>query len=99
MDDFGVSIALQFVCKQDVLTANIKLLETYKTQALTSVEMNKASAVEVLRLQIHQNELEQLKQVLIQQYNAEQIPFNMFLNRDKNIEINVVNAWKQVLKI
>ena len=25
MDDFGVSIALQFVCKQDVLTENIKV--------------------------------------------------------------------------
>jgi cobalt-zinc-cadmium efflux system outer membrane protein len=77
--------------KQLVLTENIRLLETYETLALTSVEVGKASAVDVLRLQMRQNELEQLKQVLAQQYSAEQTNFNKLLNRDKDIEISVVN--------
>ena len=54
--------------KQLVLTENIKLLETYETLALTSVEVGKASAVDVLRLQMRQNEMQQLKDVLQQQF-------------------------------
>ncbi len=76
--------------KQDVLSENIKLLETYETLALTSVEVGKASAVDVLRLQMRQNELEQLNQVLEQQYLAEQTAFNNLLNRENNIDVIVV---------
>jgi len=77
--------------KQDVLIENIKLLETYEILALTSVEVGKASAVDVLRLQMRENELDQLKQVLAQQYLAEQTAFNNLLNREHAIAINVVN--------
>ena len=76
--------------KQKVLVQNIELLETYETLALTSVEVGKASAVDVLRLQMRQNELEQLKEVLAQQYLAEQTALNKLLNRDKDIAVNVV---------
>jgi outer membrane protein TolC len=77
--------------KQKVLTQNIELLETYETMALTSVEVGKASAVDVLRLQMRQNELEQLKEVLAQQYLAEQTTLNKLLNRDKDVIVNVVD--------
>lgn len=78
--------------KQKVLVQNIDLLKTYETLALTSVEVGKASAVDVLRLQMRQNELEQLKKVLIQKYLAEQTAFNKLLNRDKSVVVDVVNA-------
>ena len=77
--------------KQKVLSENIELLETFETLALTSVEVGKASAVDVLRLQIRQNELEQRKQVLEQDYLAEQTRFNKLLNRDKLMAITLVN--------
>jgi len=77
--------------KQNVLIENIELLETYETLALTSVEVGKASAVDVLRLQMRQNELEQLKEVLAQQFLAEQTALNKLLNRDKDITVNVVD--------
>lgn len=77
--------------KQEVLSENIRLLKTYETLALTSVEVGQASAVDVLRLQMRQNELEQLKQVLIQQYKAEQTALNKLLNRDKNINVVIVS--------
>jgi len=77
--------------KQEVLTENIKLLETYETLALTSVEVGKASAVDVLRLQMRQNETQQLKDVLQQQFLAEQTNFNNLLNRDNDIIVNVVD--------
>ncbi len=76
--------------KQNVLKENIKLLQTYETLALTSVEVNKASMVDVLRLQMRQNEMEQLLAILNQQYLAEQTTFNKLLNRNKSIFINVV---------
>ena len=76
--------------KQAVLIENSKLLETYETLALTAVEVGKASVVVVLRLQIRQNELEQLKQVLEQRYLGEQTLFNKLLNRDKDIMVNAI---------
>ncbi|GAA4956385.1 hypothetical protein GCM10023314_32610 [Algibacter agarivorans] len=77
--------------KQEVLNENVNLLKTYETLALTSVEIGKASAVDVLRLQMRQNELEQLLDVLSQQFLAEQTNFNKLLNRDKGIEVTLVN--------
>jgi outer membrane protein TolC len=79
------------MAKQEILIENISLLETYETLALTSVEVGKASVVDVLRLQMRQNEMEQLNTVLKQQYLAEQTRFNKFLNRDKDIAVNVIN--------
>ncbi|HIC31511.1 MAG TPA: TolC family protein [Flavobacteriaceae bacterium] len=76
--------------KQLVLDKNIELLETYERLALTSVEVGKASAVDVLRLQIRQNELVQQKEVLEQDYLAEQTAFNNLLNRDEDIAVTVV---------
>ena len=78
--------------KQEVLVANIKLLKTYETLALTSVEVGKASAISVLRLQMRQNELEQLTKVLQQDFLAEQTLFNKLLNRNKAIVVEVFKA-------
>ncbi|WP_242527907.1 TolC family protein [Allomuricauda sp. CAU 1633] len=76
--------------KQKVLQENIELLKTYETLALTSVEVGKASAVDILKLQIRQNELQQQKEVLEQSYLAEQAVFNNLLNRDESIAVEVV---------
>lgn len=78
--------------KQAILVENSKLLKTYEILALKSIEVGKASAVDVLRLQMRQNELEQLKLVLEQQYLAEQTAFNKLLNRENTIKIDVVDA-------
>lgn len=77
--------------KQKVLQENIQLLKTYETLALTSVEVGKASAVDVLKLQIRQNELQQQKEVLEQSYIAEQAVFNNLLNRDESIAVEVAD--------
>ncbi|GAL81521.1 heavy metal RND efflux outer membrane protein [Algibacter lectus] len=78
--------------KQAVLTENIELLDTYETLALTSVEVGKASAVDVFRLQIRQNELEQLQQVLEYEFLAEQTAFNNLLNRDSAIDVPITES-------
>lgn len=75
---------------QDVLNKNIQLLQMYEELALTSVEVGKAGAVDVLRLQIRQNELQQQKEILREQFRAEQAKFNGLLNRNTGLAVDVV---------
>jgi cobalt-zinc-cadmium efflux system outer membrane protein len=77
--------------KQLVLEENIQLLKTYEKLALTSVEVGNASAVDVLRLQIRQNELSEAQLVLEQEYRAVQTQFNNFLNRNESNAIAIVD--------
>ena len=72
---------------QKVLLTNVLLLKNYETMALKFVEVGKSSVVDVLRLQMRQNELQQSKDVLEQQYIAEQTVLNNLLNRDKAVVI------------
>ena len=78
--------------KKAILKNNIKLLKTYETLALKSVEVGKASVVDVLLLQIRTNEIQQLIRFLEQQYISEQTNFNKLLNRDKDTAINTLNT-------
>ncbi|WP_081868423.1 TolC family protein [Flavimarina sp. Hel_I_48] len=73
--------------KQQVLQAQMELLQRYEELALTSVEVGKASVVDVLKLQIRQNGLQQQKEILAQDYQAEKVRFNALLNRDQKLEI------------
>lgn len=75
--------------QQDILEQNWSLLQVYEQLVLTSVEVNQASAVDVLRLQIRQNDLQQQQEVLREQYTAEQAYFNGLLNRDPVTPVEV----------
>lgn len=77
--------------KQEVLDENIALLEIYERLALTSVEVGKASAVDVLRLQIRQNELRQEIDVLIQQNKGIQAAMNSLMNRQYDKDVFVIS--------
>ena len=77
--------------KQEILNENINLLKTYESLALASVEVGKTPVVDVLRLQIRQNELQQVKDVLQQEFLAEQTTFNNLLNREDDIEVTFVD--------
>ena len=78
--------------KTEVLEENSKLLKTYEQLALTAVEVGNASAVDVLRLQIRQNELKEQKEVLQQVLLSERNVFNNLLNRDESLEVEVVDS-------
>ena len=78
--------------KQTVLIKNCKLLKTYEKLARISLEVGKTSAVDVLKLQMRQNELEQLWQVLDQHFLAEQTVFNKLLNREKEVAVKVIKG-------
>ena len=76
---------------QAVLEQNIELLQSYEQLALTSVEVGQASAVDVLRLQIRQNELQQQRDILIEQIKAERAAFNGLLNRESGASVTLVS--------
>ena len=76
--------------KQEVLGQNIQLLQTYEQLALTSVEVGKASVVDVLRLQIRQNEMRQQQKVLQEEYVAERSAFNILRNQRQTLAVAVV---------
>jgi cobalt-zinc-cadmium efflux system outer membrane protein len=80
--------------EQSVLDENIQLLKTYEGLALKSIEVGKSTAVDVLRLQIRQNELQQQKEVLDQAYLGEQATFNKLLHQDG---INAVTVVEELL--
>lgn len=77
--------------KQEVLEENIQLLKIYENLALTSVAVGNASAVDVFRLQIRQNELQEQKEVLLQFLLSERNVFNKLLNRSEVLEIDMVD--------
>ncbi|MDM9630106.1 TolC family protein [Robiginitalea aurantiaca] len=78
--------------KQKVLDQNIQLLKTYERLALTSVEVGNASAVDVLRLQIRQNELQEQRDILQREFSSETGQFNQLLNRDPDMEVTLVDT-------
>ena len=78
--------------RQEVLLENIDLLEVYHELALNSLEVGSASAVDVLRLQMRQNELAQQKQTLEQEFDAEKVNFNNLLNRREELEVMIVDS-------
>ena len=78
--------------KQKVLDKNIQLLKTYERLALTAVEVGNASAVDVLRLQIRQNELQAQKEVLSQELLSERSLFNNLLNREEALEVDLIDS-------
>lgn len=92
----GLSIANSYYklyslkSKLKVLGENRELLSTYEQLALTSLEVNRASAVDVLKLQIRQNELQQQKEIMEEELVLERLTFNNLLNRDENVEVELV---------
>lgn len=75
--------------KKDILDENIQLLKTYENLALTSVEVGTASAVDVLRLQIRQNELNERREIFDHEYNSQLVNLNNLLNRNifENVQL------------
>lgn len=77
--------------KEAILDENIELLQTYERLALTSVEVGKASAVDVLKLKIRQNEIQQQKEVLEQEYLAEEAAFNNLIYSEETNKLDILS--------
>jgi len=77
--------------QQGVIEENMTLLETYEQQALAAVEGGQASAVDVLRIQIRENELKERLAALKEEHKAKAAALNGLLNRDSHSEIKIVD--------
>lgn len=75
--------------RQQVLEENVQLLQSYENLALTSVEVGRASAVDVLRIQIRQNEIVQQKNILLEQFKSGRAAFNALLNREIGTDVQL----------
>lgn len=78
--------------KQRVLEQNIDLLEAYEELALTSLEVNQASSVDVLRLQMRQNQLRERLENFDEEFKAEQAAFNTLLNAERGATVKVYDS-------
>lgn len=78
--------------KLKVVRQNLQLVDTYKTLALTSVEVDRASAVDVLKLEMRQNELQSQLKILEESKQSAEIQFNAILNVSDTEEVTVVDS-------
>ena len=77
---------------QRVLQAQLLILKRYEVLALTGIEVGQASAVDVLKLQMRENEILETIAILKQDYLAVQAQINLDLNRDKSEVITVTSS-------
>ena len=75
--------------KKAVLNENIILLKTFERIALRELENNKATLVDVLKIQIEQNELDNKLNTLVTTFESKKRTFNILLNRNENTAISL----------
>jgi len=78
--------------ERNILESNIALLKSYEELALTSVQVNKASVVDVLQLQIRQQELEGQYRITAEKISAVVTAINTLLNRDSQTRITAIKV-------
>jgi cobalt-zinc-cadmium efflux system outer membrane protein len=83
---------LELKAQETLLDEHLQLIKTYEKLALTSVSVGKASAVDVLKLQIRQNEITQQQAILNEQMQSEKVQLNNLLNRATSTNIVVTEA-------
>jgi len=69
--------------KQEIFQQNLELLNTYEDLALNAVEVDKASSVDVLKLQIRQNEISEQRELLMGDELAMESKFNNLLHQEE----------------
>ena len=86
--------------KMEVIQKNIDLLELYHELALNAVEAGNASAIDVLRLKMRQNELREQKEVLQLKYESGKVEFNNSLDREPRAEVNLPDSlWVEASEV
>ena len=78
--------------KTEVVKENIELLSVYEELALNGVEVGKAGAVDVLKLQMQKNKLSDQLVSLQKNLETEKVAFNRLLNRENSASIALVDT-------
>ena len=84
--------------KIDILEQNKRLLAIFKTLALEQVKTHQSTMVDVLKIDIRQNEIDNQIKTIQNEVFAEKISFNLLLGVDKNQPVKVVEDYLENIK-
>ena len=75
-----------------ILKENLTILKTLEKLALNELENNRSSMVAVLKIKMEINSLNDKISTVSEKFNAKKIGFNLLLNRDENLDINILDS-------
>ena len=75
--------------REGILNENISILNTYEKLALNELENNRSTMVDVLKIQIEKNELNNKLKTVIETRKAKKIVFNLLLNKSEDAVIMI----------
>jgi outer membrane protein TolC len=84
--------------KNEIIKEHLMLLTTLEEHALTELENNRTTMVELLRIRMEKNELSDLHFALNEEFKAKQIAFNLLLNSNPDSEVIVMKPEFQDFK-
>lgn len=73
-----------------IIRESITIFNTFENLALTELENNRSTMVDVLKIRMEKNELENQLNSIQQNLNAKQIAFNLLLNREAISKMTIV---------
>ncbi len=78
--------------RMKVLEQHKTLLKSYEELALSAVEVGKATAVDFLKIQMRQNELEARRQILLEERASVQTQFYALLNTEERAPVRIPDS-------
>jgi len=75
-----------------ILKENLAILNTLEKLALNELENNRSSMVDVLKIKMEINSLNDKLSTASEKFGAKKIGFNLLLNRDENLAINILDT-------
>lgn len=75
-----------------ILKENLTILKTLEKLALNELENNRSSMVDVLKIKMEINALNDKLSTVSEKFNAKKIGFNLLLNRDENLVIKILDT-------
>ena len=82
----------ELTVKERILNEHIEILKTFEDLALNELENNKSTMVDVLKIRMEKNELRNTLTAVLENSKAKQIAFNLILNRDKTLLVNIPDS-------
>ena len=79
----------ELTIKERILKEHIQILKTFEELALNQLENNSATMVDVLKIRMEKNELSNKLSTVLAQLKAKQIAFNLILNREEHLSVNI----------
>ncbi len=81
----------EFKEKERIFKENIELLKTFEKLALSELENNRSTMVDVLKIKMEKNDLNNNLSTILENLNAKTIAFNLLLNRDENSTVKIID--------